>query len=54
MVNKDKTILVDVPAPEEGGSYGKTTDLQECLNLVRNIGDRIQLKEIDGLTFERW
>ena len=54
MVNKDKTILVDVPVPEEGGSYGKTTDLRECLNLVRKIGDRIQLEEIDGLTFERW
>ena len=52
MVNEDRTICVDVPAPAEKGSYVKTTDLRECLDIVRGLGQTINAKEIDGIEDE--
>jgi hypothetical protein len=54
MVNNDKTIRVDLPFPEDRGSYVKTCDLSECLDLVRSIRDRIKKEEIHGLKFQQW
>ena len=54
MVNDDRTIHVDVPIPAEQGSYSKTAELKECLEIVQNIRERIVMQEIDGLEFELW
>ena len=54
MVNDDKTICVDVPVPSEQGSYVKTASLDECLEIVRGIGEQITLQEIEGLEFQAW
>jgi hypothetical protein len=54
MVNDDKTICVDVPAPSEQGSYVKTASLGECLKIVGGLGEQITVKEIEGLEFQAW
>ena len=54
VVNDDKTIDIDVPVPADRGSYVKTTDLQECLEIVRNLGDTVNAEGIDGLDFKSW
>src|SRR5262245_12050644 len=54
MVNSDNTIRVDLPYPDDRGSYVKTADLDECLELVRSIRDRIKKEEIRGLKFQQW
>ena len=54
MVNEDKSTYVDIPAPAERGSYAKTTDLQDCLTIMRVIGEAIDAKTIDELAFQAW
>lgn len=54
MVNDDQTICVDVPSPAERGSYAKQTDLQECLGIVRRLGQRINVNALAGLEFKPW
>jgi len=54
MVNDDKTIHVDVPAPTRTGSFVKTAELRECLGLVSNLGSTIDVARIDGLVFKSW
>jgi len=54
MVNDDETIHIDVPVPSRTGSFVKTATLKECLDLVGNLGDTIDVAKIDGLTFKSW
>lgn len=54
MVNKDRSIHIDIPEPTKGGSYVKTGSLAECLELVRTLGETIQPEAITGLSFESW
>lgn len=54
VVNDDKSIDIDIPIPERRGSYVKTATLQECLGLVRSLGDTIEPAQIHGLSFQQW
>lgn len=54
MVNDDRSIDVDIPSPARRGSYVKTTSLDECLELVRELGESIQPDSIAGLNFTSW
>ena len=54
MVNDDKSVSIDVPAPLERGSYVKTTDLRDCLEIVKGLGETIDTKSIDGLNLQPW
>ena len=54
MVNKDRTVTVDVPDVSKQGSYSKVCSLSDCLDLVRQIPADISATDIDGLTFNSW
>jgi hypothetical protein len=54
VVNDDKTIDIDLPVPASRGSYTKTTDLAECLKVVRGLGDSVDPSQIVGLVFQPW
>ena len=54
MVNDDRSVHVEVPASAERGSYATTMKLEECLELVRSLGDTIQRDLVPGLQFEAW
>lgn len=54
MVNEDNSIFVDVPAPNEKGSYSMTTDLASCISLVRELNGNIDLKNYSQLQFAPW
>jgi hypothetical protein len=54
MVNDDNMIHVDIPVPSRTGSFVKTADLRECLDLVSHLGSTIDVARIDGLVFKSW
>ncbi len=54
VVNDDQSILVDVPMPDEGGSYSMTTDLDACFALVRELDGNIDPKKHSKLQYGSW
>lgn len=54
MVEDNGMICIDVPDQERKGSTTKTTDLDECINVVDALQQNIVLGQIDGLEFKSW
>jgi hypothetical protein len=54
VLDDDGSVMLDVPYPEKRGSYAKRSTLAACLQLVRDLGGRVEITAIDGLEFERW
>lgn len=47
-------IWMEVPDPENEGSYGKHVTLDEARQTLDELGDTIEHYLIDGLLFEKW
>ncbi len=54
IVNEDTTIAVDVPDLNAGGSHVKMVTLDECLQIVRDLDESVEIGTIPGLKFEAW
>ena len=54
MVNDDKTVQVDIPQVDRQGSLTMPANLNDCLDLVRAIGENIDVEAIEGLEFVAW
>ena len=53
-VNDDNSIEIDIPAPEQEGSYIKNTSLDECIAIVRSAGRNLNELEIPDMSFRKW
>ena len=47
-------IWMEVPDPENEGSYGKLATLDEARQTLDELGESIEHYLIDGLVFEKW
>jgi hypothetical protein len=54
MVNKDKTIHVEIPKPQDQGSYTMNLNLQDCLKLVKGLDGQIDIQKYPEFIFESW
>jgi hypothetical protein len=57
VVDEGDIVLLDVPAPQKRGSFGKRDTLAACKALMRTLGGdgpHVSHEDIEGLTFERW
>lgn len=54
MVENTGTICIDAPIEERKGSFTKSTDLSECIEIVGALQKNIVLEQIDGLEFKSW
>ncbi|MCC9606575.1 hypothetical protein LOC68_17170 [Blastopirellula sp. JC732] len=54
MWEEDGSMVIDVPVPERGGSWTKTTDVAECKEVIAAFYDGVDPTKIAGLVFEEW
>jgi hypothetical protein len=54
MYNEDESIHVDIPDTEKAGSYTKTVDIDECVQMIRDIYGGKKPAELEGIVFESW
>lgn len=54
MVEDNGTICIDAPLHDRKGSYTKSADLNECIELVNALQENIVLDQINGLEFKTW
>lgn len=54
IVNSDYSLDVDIPIPDQKGSYTKTISLHEAVKLVQKQTELIQIDAIEGMAFMKW
>ena len=54
MVEDSGLIWMEVPVPEEGGSYGKTVSLNEAESVIASLPAAFNKNCVAGLKFQRW
>jgi len=54
MVEDSGEICIDVPLHDRKGSFMKTSDIGECIDIVTALQANIELEEINGLEFKSW
>ena len=54
MVEDDGSICIDAPLHERKGSFTKSADLSECIEIVGALQKNIVLEQINGLEFKSW
>lgn len=47
-------VWMEVPSPNDGGSYGKRITLEEAIRAIDELGETIERVYMDGLVFEKW
>ena len=45
---------LEIPAPDQGGSYGKTIPIQEVREVIKSLPDPIDATAFGDLKFEAW
>ena len=54
MMDEDKSYWVELPCPEEGGSYGKRTSMEDISSLLRALPLIFEKKKFPSLEFHSW
>jgi hypothetical protein len=52
MHNEDQSICLDIPAEKKGGAYRKEIDMDECIQIIKDIYEGKDPKAIKGLIFD--
>ena len=54
LVNPEQTVWMEIPAPDQGGSYGKDASLEDCKLAVEQARGSFSIEKIPGLRFQSW
>lgn len=54
LVNPEQTIWMEIPIPEQKGSYGKDASLEDCKLAVEQSQGSFSVDKIAGLKFQSW
>ncbi len=54
MVEDTGKICIDIPIHDRKGSFTRSTDLDECIQVVNALQNAIVMEDIKGLEFKSW
>ena len=52
--NDDGSIWMEIPSPSEGGSYGRSSNLEDCKKALQEAEGQFTPKSVKGLEFQKW